>query len=118
MKRIWQIHANKNPYFTPRSISPASSGSDARLVHSRSAFIGILVIVVGLVIYGYVDIKYLQPRRPVAEVGDVGHLRRGLADACSHGTPAPDQARSSSTSSTRSTWAWTSAPNSRISLPS
>jgi parvulin-like peptidyl-prolyl isomerase len=36
-----------------------------------AAFIGILVIVVGLVIYGYVDITYLQPRRPVAEVGDV-----------------------------------------------
>jgi parvulin-like peptidyl-prolyl isomerase len=36
-----------------------------------AAFIGILVIVIGLVIYGYVDIKYLQPRRPVAEVGDV-----------------------------------------------
>jgi parvulin-like peptidyl-prolyl isomerase len=36
-----------------------------------AAFIAILVIVVGLVIYGYVDIKYLQPRRPVAEVGDV-----------------------------------------------
>jgi parvulin-like peptidyl-prolyl isomerase len=37
-----------------------------------AGFIGILVIVVGLVVYGYVDIKYLQPRRPVAEVGGVG----------------------------------------------
>src|SRR5574340_123200 len=31
-----------------------------------------LVIVVGLLIYGFVDIKYLQPARPVAEIGDVG----------------------------------------------
>ncbi len=36
-----------------------------------AGFIGILVIVVGLLIYGYIDIKYLQPRRPVAEVGNV-----------------------------------------------
>lgn len=36
-----------------------------------AAFIGILVLAIGLIIYGYVDIKYLQPRRPVAEVGDV-----------------------------------------------
>jgi parvulin-like peptidyl-prolyl isomerase len=36
-----------------------------------AAFIGMVVIVIGLVIYGYVDIRYLQPRRPVAEVGDV-----------------------------------------------
>ncbi|HET6846853.1 MAG TPA: peptidylprolyl isomerase [Anaerolineales bacterium] len=37
-----------------------------------AGFIGILVIVIGLIIYGYVDIKYLQPSRPVAEVGDTG----------------------------------------------
>jgi len=36
-----------------------------------AAFIGILIIVVGLLIYGYVDIKYLQPRRPVAKVAGV-----------------------------------------------
>ncbi len=34
-------------------------------------FIGILVIVVGLLVYGFIDLKYLQPRRPVAEVGNV-----------------------------------------------
>jgi peptidyl-prolyl cis-trans isomerase D len=34
-------------------------------------FIGIVVIVVGLLIYGFVDTTYLQPRRPVAEIGDV-----------------------------------------------
>lgn len=37
-----------------------------------AGFIGILVIVLGLLIYGFVDIKYLQPARPVAEIGDVG----------------------------------------------
>ena len=34
-------------------------------------FIAILVIVLGLLVYGYVDLTYLQPQRPVAEVGDV-----------------------------------------------
>ena len=34
-------------------------------------FIGILVIVVGLLVYGYVNICCIQPRRPVAEVGGV-----------------------------------------------
>jgi peptidyl-prolyl cis-trans isomerase D len=37
-----------------------------------AGFIGILVVVLGLLIYGYVDTKYLQPARPVAEIGDVG----------------------------------------------
>ena len=32
------------------------------------SFIGILVIVVGLVLYGYLDVKYFQFRRPVAKV--------------------------------------------------
>ena len=36
-----------------------------------AGFIGILVIVIGLIVYGFVDIRYLQPRRPVAEVGSV-----------------------------------------------
>lgn len=36
-----------------------------------AAFIGIVVLVVGLLVYGYVDIKYLQPRRPVATIGKV-----------------------------------------------
>ena len=36
------------------------------------SFIGILIIAVGLVVYGYVDEKYLQALRPVAKVGDVG----------------------------------------------
>jgi len=36
-----------------------------------AGFIGILVIVVGLLVYGYVDLNYLQARRPVAKVGDV-----------------------------------------------
>ena len=36
-----------------------------------AGFISIIVIVVGLLVYGYVDINYLQPRRPVAEVGGV-----------------------------------------------
>lgn len=36
-----------------------------------AAFIGILVIVVGLLVYGFVDLKYLQPRRPVAKIGEV-----------------------------------------------
>ncbi len=34
------------------------------------SFIGVLVIVVGLVVYGYLDINYLQARRPVAKVGN------------------------------------------------
>lgn len=36
-----------------------------------AGFILILVVVVGLIIYGYVDIKYLQARRPVARIGTV-----------------------------------------------
>lgn len=36
------------------------------------SFIGILVIAVGLVIYGYLDIKYFQALQPVAKVGNVG----------------------------------------------
>src|SRR5512143_1859014 len=36
------------------------------------SFIGVLVLVVGLVLYGYLDVKYFQARRPVAKVGDVG----------------------------------------------
>ncbi len=35
------------------------------------SFIGVLVIVVGLIAYGYIDQKYLQFRRPVAKVGQV-----------------------------------------------
>src|SRR6185436_11178231 len=35
------------------------------------SFIGILVLVVGLLVYGYIDEKYLQLTRPVAKVGDV-----------------------------------------------
>lgn len=35
------------------------------------AFIGIVVLSIGLVVYGYTDIKYLQPRRPVAKIGQV-----------------------------------------------
>ena len=35
------------------------------------SFIGILVIAVGLVAYGYLDMTYLQARRPVARVGNV-----------------------------------------------
>lgn len=35
------------------------------------SFIGIMVAVLGLLVYGYVDVKYLQARRPVAKVGDV-----------------------------------------------
>jgi peptidyl-prolyl cis-trans isomerase D len=34
------------------------------------SFIGVLVIVVGLVVYGYLDINYFQARRPVAKVGN------------------------------------------------
>lgn len=36
-----------------------------------AGFIGIVVVVLGLLVYGYVDMKYLQPRRPVAEVAGV-----------------------------------------------
>ncbi len=36
------------------------------------SFIGVIVIVVGLLTYGYLDIKYFQQRRPVAKVGNVG----------------------------------------------
>jgi peptidyl-prolyl cis-trans isomerase D len=36
------------------------------------SFIGILIIAVGLVVYGYLDEKYFQARRPVAKVGNVG----------------------------------------------
>jgi parvulin-like peptidyl-prolyl isomerase len=35
------------------------------------SFIGILVIIIGLVVYGYLDIKYFQARRPVAKVSNV-----------------------------------------------
>ena len=35
------------------------------------AFIGIVVIVVGLLAYGYLDINYLQARRAVATIGNV-----------------------------------------------
>jgi parvulin-like peptidyl-prolyl isomerase len=35
------------------------------------SFIGILVIIVGLVVYGYLDIKYFQALRPVAKVSNV-----------------------------------------------
>jgi parvulin-like peptidyl-prolyl isomerase len=35
------------------------------------SFIGILVIAVGLLVYGYLDISYLQLQKPVATVGDV-----------------------------------------------
>jgi parvulin-like peptidyl-prolyl isomerase len=34
-------------------------------------FIGILVVVVGLLVYGYLDLNYLQARRPVARVANV-----------------------------------------------
>ena len=34
------------------------------------SFVGILIVVVGLVIYGYLDQKYFQALRPVAKVGD------------------------------------------------
>ncbi len=34
------------------------------------SFIGIMVAVFGLLVYGYVDVKYLQARRPVARVGE------------------------------------------------
>lgn len=34
------------------------------------SFIGIVVIIAGLLVYGYLDLKYLQPRRPVAKIGD------------------------------------------------
>jgi parvulin-like peptidyl-prolyl isomerase len=35
-------------------------------------FIAILVIVIGLVVYGYLDVSYFQARRPIANVGNVG----------------------------------------------
>ncbi len=35
------------------------------------SFIGVLVIVVGLVVYGYLDVKYFQALQPVAKVGNV-----------------------------------------------
>src|SRR5512140_1792455 len=35
------------------------------------SFIGVLVIVVGLIVYGYLDQKYFQQRRPVARVTNV-----------------------------------------------
>ncbi|MGE5072476.1 MAG: hypothetical protein ACM3MF_03535, partial [Anaerolineae bacterium] len=34
-------------------------------------FIGILVVVLGLITYGYLDQKYFQARRPVAKVANV-----------------------------------------------
>ena len=72
-----------------------------------AAFIGILVIVVGLLIYGYVDMKYLQPRRPVAEIGDTEVSSRGLADAGAHGAQPPDQSDPAVCRNSSSTWAWT-----------
>ncbi len=36
------------------------------------SFIGIVVVVVGLIAYGYIDEKYIQPRAPVAKIGEVG----------------------------------------------
>jgi parvulin-like peptidyl-prolyl isomerase len=36
------------------------------------SFVSILVIVVGLIVYGYLDEKYFQARRPVAKVASVG----------------------------------------------
>ena len=35
------------------------------------SFIGIVVIVVGLIVYGYLDVKYFQALQPVAKVGSV-----------------------------------------------
>ena len=35
------------------------------------SFFGILSAIVGLLIYGYLDLNYLQARRPIAKVGDV-----------------------------------------------
>ncbi len=35
------------------------------------SLIGVVAIVVGLVVYGFVDVKYLQALRPVAKVGNV-----------------------------------------------
>jgi parvulin-like peptidyl-prolyl isomerase len=35
------------------------------------SFIGILVIAVGLIVYGYLDVKYFQALQPVAKVGNV-----------------------------------------------
>lgn len=35
------------------------------------AFIGIVILAVGLIGYGYLDLNYLQARRPVARVGNV-----------------------------------------------
>jgi peptidyl-prolyl cis-trans isomerase D len=36
-----------------------------------SIFIGILVVVIGSLVYGYLDVKYFQLQKPVAKVGDV-----------------------------------------------
>jgi peptidyl-prolyl cis-trans isomerase D len=36
-----------------------------------SVFIGILVFVVGSLVYGYLDVKYFQLQKPIAKVGDV-----------------------------------------------
>lgn len=33
------------------------------------AFIGVIVVIVGLIGYGYLDVNYFQPRRPVAIIG-------------------------------------------------
>ena len=35
------------------------------------SFIGVVAIVVGLIVYGFLDIKYFQALRPVAKVGNV-----------------------------------------------
>jgi len=36
-----------------------------------SIFIGILVVVIGSLVYGYLDVKYFQLKKPVAKIGDV-----------------------------------------------
>ncbi|MCJ7434671.1 MAG: peptidylprolyl isomerase [Anaerolineales bacterium] len=36
-----------------------------------SVFIGILVLVIGSLVYGYLDVKYFQLQKPIAKVGDV-----------------------------------------------
>ena len=43
------------------------------------SFIGILVIAVGLLLYGYLDISYFQLQKPVAKVGDVTITSRIVA---------------------------------------
>jgi len=36
-----------------------------------ATFIAIVIVVVGVLVYGYIDLTYLQPQRPVAEIGSV-----------------------------------------------